>query len=298
MGSKPGAYSEIEYAVSEGIATLTLNRPSRLNAYTPTMMANLVDALDQTDNDDTVRVVVVTGRGRAFCAGAELDAGANAVFAPKAESSADGGPVIGGAPRDTGGILALRIARSLKPVIAAINGPAVGIGATMTLPMDIRIASDAARFGFVFVRRGIVPEAASSWFLPRIVGISQALEWVATGRIFPATEALERGLVTRVVPQAQLLDMAYAMAGEIARTTSAVAVALSRQLLWRMLGAQSPWDAHRMDSQLLHFLAQAPDAAEGVTSFLEKRQPIFTMKVSSDLPDIAPRWPADPAESS
>ena len=201
---------------------------------------------------------------------------------------------IDGVPRDGGGTVSLRVAASLKPVIAAINGPAVGVGITMTLPMDIRLAADTAKFGFVFARRGLVMEAASSWFLPRVVGISQAMEWVATGRVFDAAEALRGGLVARTYPVGELLPAAYALAGEIADNTSAVAVATSRQLMWRMLGADSPWEAHRLDSRGIYLLGQAPDVAEGVTAFLEKRQPRFPMRVSADLPDLGPRWPEPP----
>jgi enoyl-CoA hydratase/carnithine racemase len=201
---------------------------------------------------------------------------------------------IDGVPRDGGGQVSLRVAASLKPVIAAINGPAVGVGVTMTLPMDIRLAAETAKFGFVFARRGLVMEAASSWFLPRVVGISQALEWVATGRVFDAAEALRGGLVARTYPAAELLPAAYALAREIADNTSAVAVATSRQLMWRMLGAGSPWEAHRLDSKGIYLLGQGPDVAEGVTAFLEKRQARFPMRVSADLPDLGPRWPERP----
>ncbi|GAA4631432.1 crotonase/enoyl-CoA hydratase family protein [Actinoallomurus vinaceus] len=286
-------YTEIDYTVADGIATITLDRPERLNAFTLVMRGELIDAFDRADADDAVRAVVVTGRGRAFCAGADLERGGS-TFDYKAAKEMFGGEDTfeDGAPRDGGGTVALRIARSLKPVIGAINGPAVGVGVTMTLPMDIRLAADGARFGFVFARRGIVTEAASSWFLPRIVGISQAMEWAATGRVFGAEEALRGRLVSAVHPADELLDAAYALAGEIAANTSAVAVAAVRRLMWSGLGLSSPWDAHRADSRLMYTLGSAPDAAEGVTSFLEKRPADFPMKVSQDLPAEVPDWPA------
>jgi enoyl-CoA hydratase/carnithine racemase len=288
-------YSEIDYRVADGIATVTLSRPDQLNAFTQVMRDELIDAFDQADSDDNVRVVVVTGRGRAFCAGADLSAGGDTFNADRRRRSGAAAGTIDGVPRDGGGQVSLRIAASLKPVIAAINGPAVGVGVTMTLPMDIRLAADTARFGFVFSRRGLAMEAASSWFLPRVVGISQAMEWVATGRVFDAEEALRGGLVTRTYSADELLPAAYALAREIADNTSAVAVATSRQLIWRMLGAASPWEAHRLDSKGIYLLGKAPDVAEGVTSFLEKRRPRFPMRVSTDLPDLGPRWPEPPS---
>ncbi|MEV4160474.1 enoyl-CoA hydratase-related protein [Nonomuraea dietziae] len=281
------SFTQIEYDVTDGIATLTLNRPERLNAFTFTMRSELIDAFDLADADDSVRAVVVTGAGRAFCAGADLGGGGETF------GRADDGlrESVDGAPRDGGGTVALRIAASLKPVIGAINGAAVGVGVTMTLPMDIRIAADGARFGFVFARRGIVTEAASSWFLPRIVGISQAMEWAATGRLFPAAEALEGRLVSRVCPADELLPTAYALAREIADNTSGVSVAAIRRLMWSGLSAASPWEAHAADSRLMAELGGAADAVEGVTSFLEKRPARFTMKVSEA--DV-PFWPANP----
>ncbi len=286
-------YTEIEYTTGGGVATITLDRPERLNAFTHVMRGELIDAFDRADADDEVRAVVVTGRGRAFCAGADLARGGE-TFDPhgRARDMSGGEDAFeDGTPRDGGGTVALRIARSLKPVIGAINGPAVGVGVTMTLPMDVRLAADDARFGFVFVRRGIVTEAASSWFLPRIVGISQAMEWAATGRVFDADEALRGRLVSRLYPGERLLDAAYELAGEIAANTSAVSVAAVRRLMWSGLGAASPWDAHRADSALMRTLGAAPDAAEGVTSFLEKRTAEFPMKISSDLPPEVPDWP-------
>jgi enoyl-CoA hydratase/carnithine racemase len=271
------SYQEIAYDVADGVLTITLDRPDRLNAFTVTMQQELVDAFDRADADDGVRVVIITGRGRGFCAGADLGGGGGS-FDRSDRQRAEF--------RDEGGLVSLRIFESRKPVIAAINGPAVGVGITMTLPMDIRLASDTARIGFVFARRGLVPEACSSWFLPRLVGISQAMEWVATGRVFPAEEALAGGLVRSVHPPDDLLPAAHAIAHEIVDNTSAVSVALSRQMLWRMLGASHPLDAHRVDSRGIFHMGRSPDAVEGVTSFLEKRSPRFPMRVSSDLPGI------------
>jgi enoyl-CoA hydratase/carnithine racemase len=275
------SYETLSTDREDGVLTLTLTRPDRLNALNAQMVEELLRVFDEIDADDTVRAVIVTGEGRAFCAGADLGGGGG-TFDSGAEK---------GVPRDGGGLITLRIYECKKPVIAAINGPAVGVGATMTLPMDVRIASEKARFGFVFARRGIVPEAASSWFLPRVVGISQAMEWVATGRLFPAAEALEGGLVSRVVPEAELLPAARELAREIAENTSGVSVCLARQLLWKMLGADHPMEAHKIDSRLIQAMGASPDAYEGVQSFLEKRPAKFTMKVSRDLPDVYPWWP-------
>ncbi|MEU6726231.1 enoyl-CoA hydratase-related protein [Nonomuraea wenchangensis] len=282
------AFTEIAYDVADRVATLTLCRPERLNAFTHTMRAELIEAFDRADADDEVRAVVVTGAGRAFCAGADLGGGGG-TFGHR-----ERGETVEGAPRDGGGTVALRIARSLKPVIGAINGPAVGVGVTMTLPMDVRLAAESARFGFVFARRGIVTEAASSWFLPRIVGIAQAMEWAATGRVFPAAEALAGRLVSRVLPDAELLPAAYALAREIAGNTSAVSVAAIRRLMWSGLSASSPWEAHAADSRLMAELGGGADSVEGVTAFLEKRQADFPMKVSEDLPPGVPSWPDNP----
>jgi len=276
-------YQEVQYAVADGILTIALNRPDKLNAFTPTMCRELLDAFEQSDRDDSIRAVIVTGAGRGFCAGADLSSGGDTFDNTQRESIDD--------HRDGGGLVALRIFESKKPVIAAINGPAVGVGITMTLPMDIRIASSAARMGFVFARRGIVPEACSSWFLPRIVGISQATEWVYTGRVFEADEALRARLVSRVVAPEELLPTARALAREIADNTSAMSVTLSRALLWRMLGADHPMEAHKVDSKCIYFMGRSPDAIEGVTSFLQKRPPQFSMKPSSDLPAFYPWWP-------
>jgi enoyl-CoA hydratase/carnithine racemase len=271
--------------VEDRVLTITLNRPERLNAWTQTMARELHEAFDRADADDEVRAVVVTGAGRGFCAGADLTAGGQ-TFDYRARGVQDE------VPRDNGGQFTLRVFDCTKPVIAAINGPAVGVGATMTLPMDIRLAAEEAKIGFVFARRGIVPEACSSWFLPRLVGISRAMEWVATGRVFPAQEALEAGLVRSVHGKDDLLPAAYELAREIADSTAPVSVALARRLLWRMLGAEHPMIAHRADSRGMFFRGQAADVVEVVTSFLEKRPPRFTDRVSDGLPDILPGWSA------
>jgi enoyl-CoA hydratase/carnithine racemase len=279
------AYKDILYNVKNRILTITLNRPDRLNAVTVRMGRELIDAFDRSDEDDNIRAVIVTGNGRAFCAGADLASGGDTFAFEETE-----GAVTAATHRDEGGIIALRIFDSIKPVITAINGPAVGFGATMTLPMDIRIASDSARFGLVFTRRGIVPEACSTWFLPRIVGISQALEWVYSGRIFSAEEALKGGLVRSIHAPNDLLVVANELAREIADNTSAVSVALSRQMMWRMLGADHPMEAHKLDSQGMFFTGKSADAREGIQAFLEKRAPSFTNKPSTDMPEFYPWW--------
>jgi len=268
--------------VADNVLTITLDRPDRLNAYTATMQRELLEAFDRADADDDVRAVIVTGAGRAFCAGADLSEGGSTF--DWRERGGDG------PPRDGGGQVSLRIFDCTKPVIAAINGAAVGVGATMTLPMDVRLASDAARIGFVFTRRGIVPEACSSWFLPRVVGISRAMEWVATGRIVDAGEALAGGLVRSVHPPGELLDAAHALAREIAANAAPVSVALARRMMWRMLGAGHPMEAHRVDSRAMFHRGQSADAREGIASFLEKRAPQFPDRVSSGLPDVFPGW--------
>jgi enoyl-CoA hydratase/carnithine racemase len=280
----------VDVTVDGAIAVITLNRPEKLNAFTPDMQRLLVEAFDQTDADDRVRAVIVTGAGRGFCAGADLSAGLAAPNLADAEQD-----LVGGLPRDGGGVVALRIAASLKPVIAAVNGAAVGVGVTMTLPMDVRIASQSAKFGLVFARRGIVPEAASSWFLPRVVGISQAMEWALTGRVFGAQEALAGGLVSRVVPDDELLPAARAIAEEIAANTSAVSVAATRRMLWSMLGQSSPWTAHYVETHVIREMKDGGDPAEGGASFIEKRPPEFPMRVSTDLPATLPSWPVRPA---
>lgn len=281
-------YGQIAYEVDDRVATITLDRPDALNAFTVQMMREMLDAFDRIDADDDVRAVVVTGRGRGFCAGADLSGGGDTFDADAELAVAK--PAPGRVPRDGGGLVALRIFECLKPVIAAINGPAVGVGVTMTLPMDIRLASTDARFGFVFCRRGIAPEAASSWFLPRVVGISRAMEWVATGRVFPAPEALEGGLVRSLHAPDELLPAAYEIAREIASTTAPVSVALARQMLWRMLGADHPMEAHKLDSRVIHSRGASDDAREGVVSFLEKRPAEFPLTVSGDMPDFFPWW--------
>jgi enoyl-CoA hydratase/carnithine racemase len=278
-------FEQITTDVADRVLTITLNRPERLNAWTGTMARELIEAFDRADADDEVRAIVVTGAGRGFCAGADLASGGE-TFDYRKRGGSD--PV----PRDNGGEFTLRIFESTKPVIAAINGPAVGVGATMTLPMDIRLAAEDARIGFVFARRGIVPEACSSWFLPRVVGISRAMEWVATGRVFSAQEALEGGLVRSLHPAAELLEAAYELAREIAENTAPVSVALARQMMWRMLGAQHPMLAHRADSRGMFSRGQSADAVEGVTAFLEKRPARFPDLVSEGLPEIMPGWQA------
>jgi enoyl-CoA hydratase/carnithine racemase len=276
-------FEQIQYAVDAHVLTITLNRPDRLNAFTAQMGREVIAALDAADADDEVRAIVFTGAGRGFCAGADLAAG-GATFDWR-EREAEGA-----VPRDGGGQISLRIFRCTKPVIAAINGPAVGVGATMTLPMDVRLVSETAKVGFVFARRGIVPEACSSWFLPRVVGISRAMEWVATGRVFDAHEALAGGLARSVHAPDDLLPAAYALAREIADNGAPVSVALARQLMWRMLGAAHPMEAHRADSRAMFSRGQSADAVEGVTSFLEKRPAVFPDRVGDGLPDVFPDW--------
>jgi enoyl-CoA hydratase/carnithine racemase len=278
-------YEQIVTEVADGVLTITLHRPDRLNAWTSTMGEELIAAFDEADADDAVRAVIVTGAGRGFCAGADL-AGGGATFDYR-ERDAEG-PV----PRDGGGRLTLRIFDSTKPVIAAINGPAVGVGATMTLAMDVRMAAEGAKIGFVFARRGIVPEACSSWFLPRVVGISRAMEWVATGRVFPAQEGLQAGLIRSIHPAGELLDAARGLAREIADNTAPVSVALARRMMWTMLGAEHPMLAHRADSRAMFYRGQSADAAEGIGAFLEKRAAEFPDRVSDGLPEILPGWTA------
>jgi enoyl-CoA hydratase/carnithine racemase len=274
-------FEQIRYEVAGGVLTITLDRPDRLNAWTQTMARELITAFDRADADDDVRAIVVTGEGRAYCAGADL-AGGGETFDWRERQAGDE------VPRDNGGQVTLRIFESLKPVIAAINGPAVGVGITMTLPMDVRLAVQDAKMGFVFARRGIVPEACSSWFLPRVVGISQAMEWVATGRVFSAEEAVAGGLVRSLHPPGELLEAARELAEEIAAHTAPVSVALARQLLWTQLGASHPMEAHRADSRAMFARGQSADAREGVTSFLEKRPARFPDRVSDGLPEIFP----------
>ena len=274
-------FEEIRYQVAEGVLTITLNRPDRLNAFTPTMRDELIEAFDSAEADDDVRAVIVTGEGRAFCAGADLERGGS-TFDWRERQQGDE------VPRDGGGQVALRIFDLTKPVIAAINGPAVGVGITMTLPMDVRLAAQGAKIGFVFTRRGIVPEACSSWFLPRAVGISQAMEWTATGRIFQAEEGHAAGLSRSIHPAGEVLGAARELAAEIVDNTAPVSVAMTRRLLWTMLGAGHPMEAHRADSRAMFARGQSDDAREGVTSFLEKRPPEFSDSVSEGLPELFP----------
>jgi enoyl-CoA hydratase/carnithine racemase len=275
-------FEQITTEVADSVLRITLNRPERLNAWTAQMGLELREAFDRADAEEEVRAIIVTGAGRGFCAGADLTAGGETFDSRKREST--------GPARDGGGELTLRIFRCTKPVIAAINGPAVGVGATMTLPMDIRLAAEDARIGFVFARRGIIPEACSSWFLPRVVGISRAMEWVSTGRVFSAQEGLEGGLLRSLHPKEELLDAARALAREIAENTAPVSVALARQLMWRMLGAEHPMLAHRADSRGMVSRGESADAVEGITAFLEKRGAMFHDRVSDGLPEIMPWW--------
>jgi enoyl-CoA hydratase/carnithine racemase len=286
------ASDEVLCDVAEGVMTITLNRPEKLNAFTPVMRDGLIAAIDRADADDAVCVVIVTGAGRGFCAGADISEGG---------SRFDVSTRLGAGPideidysreeiRDSGGRLALRIFASLKLIIGAVNGAAVGVGATMLLPMDIRLASTAAKFGFPFARRGLVPEACSTWFLPRAVGMQRAMEWVATGRVFPAEEALAAGLVRSLHAPEDLMPAARAIALEVVREAAPVSVALSRQLMWRMLGADHPMEAHRQESRLLLDRGRSADVKEGVGSFLEKRPPKFAGRVATDMPPTYPWW--------
>lgn len=289
------AYETIKYDVVDQILTVTLNRPEKLNAFTITMERELIDAFDRADKDDDVRAIIVTGEGRAFSAGADLSLGAGTF-----DRDARRGPVKRlpdgkvdySDPKvsDSGGQITLRIFKCLKPVIAAVNGPAVGMGVTMQLAMDMRIASEAAGFGFVFSRRGLVPEGDSSWFLPRIVGIAQALEWCYSGRVFPAQEALAGRLVSKVVPPDQLLPTARVLAREIAEKAAPVSIALIRQMMWRMLGADDPMEAQKIESRGIYTRGRSADAREGIMAFLEKRPAVFKDKVSTDMPDYFPWW--------
>ena len=281
-------FTQIKLEIADRIATITLHRPEKMNAFTRVMMAEVIAALDITDADDGVRAVIVTGHGeRAFCAGADLtpDGGGHVFSDPNSVEDLSDERV-----RDGGGRLTLRLFNSRKPLIGACNGVAVGVGATMQLPFDIRLCSDTARFGFVFARRGITPEAASSWFLPRLVGMQTALEWCMTGRVFDAREALERGLVRSVHPQGELIEAARAIAREIADNTSAVSVAMTRAMLWRLSAEPHPMLAHRIDSRAIYRLSRSADAREGVQSFLEKRAPAYPDTVSADMPDFYPWW--------
>lgn len=282
-------FEQIRYDTADGVGTITLNRPEKLNAVTSVLIREMIAAFDAADADDSVRAVIVTGAGRAFCAGADLSAGTQTF-----DGARRGRPEVNDEHRDGGGLVALRIYDLRKPVIAAINGPAVGFGVTMTLPMDIRIASSAARIGFVFTRRGVVPEACSTWFLPRLVGMQRAAEWIYTGRVFGAEEARAGGLVSRVVEPEALLPTARALAREIADNTSAVSVALARQMMWKLLGTDHPMEGHRLDSRGMDWTGRSADAREGIASFLEKRPPRFPLTASRDMPPYYPWWTERP----
>ena len=281
-------YTQILVDKADGVATITLNRPEKMNAYTRIMGEEIMAAMDDIDADDSVRAVIFTGSGdRAFCAGADLTPeGGGHVFSDPSEVEDLSDPKV----RDGGGLLTLRLFESKKPLISACNGVAVGVGANMQLAMDIRLASDNARYGFVFARRGIVPEACSSWFLPKIVGISQALEWCYTGRVFDAAEAHNGGLIRSIHSQDELMDAAQGLAREIASNTSAVSVAMTRAMMWRLPSGDHPMDAHRIDSRAIYRLSRGADAKEGIASFLEKRAPRYPAKVSEDMPDFYPWW--------
>lgn len=294
------SFQTILYDLEDGILTVTLNRPEKLNAYNAVMMTELLEAFDRADNDDAVRAIVVTGAGRGFCAGVDLSAGAAALdFDKRADKAALGSPMredgtidySHGAVRDNGGRFTLRVFDCLKPVIGAINGPAVGVGFTMTLPMDVRLASETARFGAPFARRGIVPEAGSTWFLPRLVGVSRAIEWCMTGRLFGAEEALAHGLVRSVVPPDELLPAARALAHEMTDGCAPVSIALTRQLLWRGLTVSEPMDAHRIESRSVYVRGRSADAREGVAAYLEKRAASFPDSISDGMPEFYPWWP-------
>ncbi len=282
-------FEQIRYDTADGVGTITLHRPEKLNAVTSVLIREMIAAFDAADADDSVRAVIVTGAGRAFCAGADLSAGTQTF-----DGARRGRPEVNDEHRDGGGLVALRIYDLRKPVIAAINGPAVGFGVTMTLPMDIRIASSAARIGFVFTRRGVVPEACSTWFLPRLVGMQRAAEWIYTGRVFGAEEARAGGLVSRVVEPEALLPTARALAREIADNTSAVSVALARQMMWKLLSTDHPMEGHRLDSRGMDWTGRSADAREGIASFLEKRPPRFPLTVSRDMPPYYPWWTERP----
>jgi len=283
-------YTQILVDKADGIATITLNRPEKMNAYTRIMGEEIMAAMDDIDVDDSVRAVIFTGSGdRAFCAGADLTPeGGGHVFSDPSEVEDLSDPKV----RDGGGLLTLRLFESKKPLISACNGVAVGVGATMQLAMDIRLASDNARYGFVFARRGIVPEACSSWFLPKLVGISQALEWCYTGRVFDAEEARNGGLIKDIYSSRELMGAARDLAREIADNTSAVSVAMTRAMMWRLPSGDHPMEAHKIDSRAIYRLSRGADAKEGIASFLEKRAPDYPAKVSEDMPDFYPWWDA------
>jgi len=282
-------YEHILYQVADRVLTITLNRPERLNAVTDRTISELLHALDRADRDDDVRAIIFTGAGRGYCAGADLSERSQTMSDTESTQAADVET-----HRDGGGLVTLRLFDCLKPTICACNGAAVGFGVTMQLAMDLRLASESARYGFVFTRRAIVMEACSSWFLPRLVGPQQAMEWVMTGRVFPAEEALRGGLVRSIHKPDELLPAARALAREIADNTSPVSVALNRQLMWKMLGADHPMAAHRLDSRFIQARRLSPDAREGVASFMDKRAPVFPMTVSGDMPDGFPWWRDQP----
>ncbi len=291
-------YTQISVEVVDRVLEITLDRPERLNAFTPRMTAEIVRALGEADVDDDVRAVIFTGAGRAYCAGADLGGANSRPFGYEGEGmqpDPEDDDSIAGLRRDGGGQVATSIAASRKPVIAAINGPAIGVGVTMTLPMDIRIASTSATFGFVFARRGIAPEAISSWFLPKVVGVSQALQWTLTGRVFDADEALRGGLVSQVVEPEAVLSTARGIAAEIVRNTSPLSVAVTRRMLWSQLTQTDIWSTHALESRIIASLKAGPDAAEGVASFLDKRPAAFTGRLDENLPDELPAWPDRPS---
>jgi len=288
------SFETIEFDVADSIATITLNRPEKMNAFTTQMRQEICDALDLTDAEDDVRAVIFTGAGKAFCAGADLSSGGKTFdFKARADEAREATRV-GDVYRDGGGLVSLRLYESQKPIIGAINGAAVGIGMTMQLPMDIRLASTKARFGFVFNRRGITPEAASTWFLTKAVGMQTALEWCYTGRLLEANEALDKGLVRSIHEPEELLPAARKLAREIADNTAPVSVALTRQMMWRMASVEHPMTAHEVDSRSIQARGQSADAREGIASFLEKRAAVFTDKVSSDMPEFYPWWQDKP----
>jgi len=284
-----GDFETLLYRIEDGVAVITLNRPDKMNAYNAVMRTELLAAFDRTDGDDAVKAVVLTGAGRAYCAGADISQGEQA-FDPARKGAAEHREIVDGIARDGAGMLSMRIFNSLKPVIGAVNGAAVGAGVTTLLPLDIRMASTAAKFGFVFSRRGVTPEAASSWFLPRIVGISTALEWCYSGRLVLPEEALAKGLVRSVHAPDDLLPAAIALGREFADNGAPVSMALIRQMMWRMLGAAHPMDAHRADTRAIRARGAAADAKEGVAAFLEKRAPQFPDRLSDGLPGIFPEW--------
>ena len=279
-------FTTIKYSLNDHILTITLNRPDKLNTLDNAMASELCAAVDHADQDDNVRVIIFTGQGKAFCAGADLENGQDTFNYDDSHPFAQTGK----APRDTGGVIALKLFNAKKPIIGAINGAAVGFGATMLLPMDIRIASTTAKFGFVFTRLGITPEAASSWFLPRVVGISKALEWTARGNIFDADEAFKAGLVSYVVDSNRLLPQAITIAREIADKAAPVSVTLARQMMWRMMSEDHPMAAHQLESIGMYQRGKQADVAEGIQALLEKRAAKFVNKPSQDMPDIYPWW--------